>query len=154
MPIVWMIFWKFRTNAFFLNAWLGEYICSVPSKQGVKIDASLAKKMVSLNLNQAIWKLNWQVEGQLYANRLFYILFIYHKCLLFQFLSRDIRMHIPILTGIQNGRIRSWKNGHIWLNIATIATFESLNDKVKVNCMPTALLIFWQFKIKVWFFSS
>ena len=141
-----MIFWKFRTNAFFLNAWLGEYICSVPSKQGVKIDASLAKKMVSLNLNQAIWKLNWQVEGQLYANRLFYILFICHKCLLFQFLSRDIRMHIPILTGVQNERIRSCKNGHIWLNIVTIATFESLNDKVKVNCMPMALLIFWQFK--------
>lgn len=35
------------------------------------------------------------------------------KCLLFQSLRRGIRMQIAILTGAQNGRISSWKNGHI-----------------------------------------
>ena len=32
------------------------------------------------------------------------------KWLLFQFFSRDIRMHIPILTGVENGRIRLQEN--------------------------------------------
>ena len=146
------MFWQFRANALFLNPWLGEYICLVPSKQVFKLNASLAKNMVSLNrpFGSSIDKL--KVNCMPIAYFIFSLFTI--NAFFFQFLSRDMRMYIPIPTGVQNWRIRSWKNGHIWLNIATIATFESLNDKVKVNCMPMALLIFWQFKIKVWFFSS
>ena len=44
-------------------------------------------------------------EGHLYSNLLFYILTIYRKCLLFQFLGAGIHMPIPILTDVQNGRI-------------------------------------------------
>ena len=34
----------------------------------------------------------------------------------FEFLSRGIGTHIPILTGFQNGQISGWKNGHNGLN--------------------------------------
>ena len=61
-------------------------------------------------------KLDIQDEGHLHANCLFYILFMYSMCLLFHFLSHGIIMHISILTGLQNGDIISWKNGHIWQN--------------------------------------
>ena len=62
-----------------------------------------------------IWKLLFCDEGHLYANCLFYILNIYPKCLLFEFLSADIRIHIPILTGVENGRTSLQKNSHILL---------------------------------------
>ena len=52
-------------------------------------------------------KLIFEDEGYLYDSCLFYILNIYGKCLLFQFLSHGIRMHISILTGVQNVRIIS-----------------------------------------------
>ena len=48
-------------------------------------------------------KLFFPDERHLYANCLFYILTIYAKCLLFQFVSGGILMHIAILTGVQNG---------------------------------------------------
>ena len=50
-------------------------------------------------------KLCFRDESHLYADCLFHILTIYPKCLLLQFFSRCIRMHIPVLTGVQNGRI-------------------------------------------------
>ena len=54
-------------------------------------------------------------EGHFYANCLFYIRTIYLKCHLFQFFSRDIRIHIVILTGVQNGHTSLRKNSHILL---------------------------------------
>ena len=54
-------------------------------------------------------KLDFQKEGQLYANWLFYIFTIYYKCPLFQFFSHGICMHLPILTGIQKRRINDSK---------------------------------------------
>ena len=47
-------------------------------------------------------KLFFSDEHHLYANCLFHILATYAKCLLFQFLSGGIRMHIAIVIGIQN----------------------------------------------------
>ena len=52
-------------------------------------------------------KLIFQDEGHLYGNCLFYILTIYRECFLFQFLGYGTRMHVSILTGFQNGQIRS-----------------------------------------------
>ena len=46
------------------------------------------------------FKLNFQDEGQFYANGLFDIPNICGNFLLFQFLSRIICMHIPILLGV------------------------------------------------------
>ena len=53
----------------------------------------------------------------------FYVFTIKRKSLLFQFLSRGIRTHIAILTGVQNERIfgSEKKNGHILHKI----TFEA-----------------------------
>ena len=58
-------------------------------------------------------KLSFQDEGHSYANCFFYIRTTYYKCLLFEFWTRGICMHIPILTGVQKGPISGWKNGHI-----------------------------------------
>ena len=58
-------------------------------------------------------------EGHLYANCLFYIVSIYRKCFLFQFLCCAIHMHIPILREVQNGRISHQKNSHNLLNMCT-----------------------------------
>ena len=50
--------------------------------------------------------LNFEDEGHSYAKCLFFVLTLYHKCVLFQFLGYSICTHIPILTGVQKGRIR------------------------------------------------
>ena len=47
-------------------------------------------------------RLSFPDEGRLYAKFLFDIFTIYPKCHLFQFFSRGIRLHIPILTVVQN----------------------------------------------------
>ena len=58
-------------------------------------------------LKDVLLKINFQDKGHLYVRCLLYILTIYVKCLLFQFLGRGIRIHIPILTPVRNGRISS-----------------------------------------------
>ena len=72
-------------------------------------------KMVIFGLQNVLLKLNFQDKGHLYANCSFVISTIYPKCHLFQFYSRDILIHITILTGVQNGRISRRRNGHIQL---------------------------------------
>ena len=56
-------------------------------------------------------KLYVQLESYFYANCLFYILTIYLKCLLCQFLGRVIIMQIPILTDVQIWHISINKGG-------------------------------------------
>ena len=60
-------------------------------------------------------KLNFQDEGQLYANSLFYIHTVQGKCLGFEFLSSGLHMHMSILTVVQNGRFTSRKIGDTFL---------------------------------------
>ena len=55
-------------------------------------------------LKNILFQLNFHDEGNLYANCLFYILSFFARCFFFQFLCCGIRMHIPILRGVQNGR--------------------------------------------------
>ena len=62
-------------------------------------------------------KLNFQDEYHLYAKFLFYILYVCLNCLLFQILSRGIRIHIPIKTGVEKGRITGWKNCHLLIKM-------------------------------------
>lgn len=50
-----------------------------------------------------------QDERHLHANCLFYIITVYRKCLLLQFLGCSIHMHISTLMGVRNRRITSWK---------------------------------------------
>ena len=54
-------------------------------------------------------KFHFQNEGHLYASCLFYIQTFYLKCLVYELFSWGIRMHIPILTGVHNGRISRQK---------------------------------------------
>ena len=54
-------------------------------------------------------KINFQDAGHLDANFFIYVLTIYCECFLFQFFNRLIRMNIPILIGIQKGRITGKK---------------------------------------------
>ena len=55
----------------------------------------------------------------------FYSLSVGCKFLLFQFLSRGIRMHIPILTGVQNERLS--KNAKM-MHILYIADFQAASN--------------------------
>ena len=72
---------------------------------GVQI-GYISGKEISLNfLKSVLYKVNFQDERYLCASCFFYILNIYHKCLLFQFLGCGIRMQIPILTGVRKGHI-------------------------------------------------
>ena len=81
------------------------------------------------------WSFFSKMKGHLHGNFLFYILFIYHKCLLFQFISRGIGMHIPILTGVQNERIsKNAKITHIlsiwFFQVASNWCFSNINKKL------------------------
>lgn len=69
----------------------------------------------------------------------------------FQFLDLCYdTMHSPIQIEAQNGRIRSWKNGDVWLKKSP---FWNLIHKLKLNFMPVALLIFQQFRANTSFLS-
>ena len=56
-------------------------------------------------LKTVLLKLNFQEELHLFATFLFYILSLFLKCLLSQFFTRGIRMHIFILKGAQKALI-------------------------------------------------
>ena len=87
-------------------------------------------------------KLFFRDEGHLYANCLFYILTINPKCHPFQFFNRGIRMYIPILRGIQNGRINLRKKSVLLLKKIF---FLNLFSEMKVT--EIARFIFWLFTL-------
>ena len=49
-------------------------------------------------------------KGHLYANCLFSVPNSYPKCHFFHFFNRGIHMYIPILAGVENGRITCLKD--------------------------------------------
>ena len=51
----------------------------------------------------------------MYANCLFYIISSFFKFFFSQLLSCGIRMHIPIIIGVQNAATSLWKSSHILL---------------------------------------
>ena len=102
-------------------------------------------------LKNGLLKLNFQDEGHLYANWMFYILTIYCKSFLFQSLGCGLRMHIPILTEVQNGRILCQKKVVFWW---TKVSFWCLFSEIKGTCMAIAYFIFWVFTVNIFFCSS
>ena len=84
-------------------------------------------------------KLNFQDQSQLYASYMFNIIPIYSTYLLLQLLSCGIRVYIPNLATLQNGRIIGRKNDHILL---TIVLFEAYLPILYVNCLFYILIIF------------
>ena len=78
MPIACSVIWLFTVNDFFsvLSLWR-TYACFHPNS---------GSKRTHYRLKNVLLKLNFQDEGHLYANRLFYILFFSRRYLLFRFL--------------------------------------------------------------------
>ena len=75
-------------------------------------------------LKNVLLKLNFQHDGQLNSNCLIYILTFYREFLGFQFFTRAIRTHVPILTVVQNACISRRKNSHILQkNVGFVAKF-------------------------------
>ena len=66
------------------------------------MDAQVSEETVVFSFKKFFLRLCFRDEGPFYAIFLFDIFTIYAKCHLFQFFSRGIRMHIPILIGVQN----------------------------------------------------
>ena len=97
--------------------------------RGIRMQISILTKVqngwISLRKESVLWlkmfplRVLFRNEGHLYANCLFYILSIYRKCFLFQFLCYGIRMQIPIQREVQNGRISHQKVNHNLLNTCT-----------------------------------
>ena len=124
------------------------YSYSCPSWGSNWTHAYLKKIMVFL-------KLNFQDESHLHANCLFCILILCCKCIFFQFLYCDIRKHIFIIIGAQNGRISCWKIVIFFWKIS----FWSLISKNNISCMLIACFIFCLFTVSYFvslpfFFSS
>ena len=85
-------------------------------------------------------KICFRDEDHLNVNSPFYTLTVYAKCLLFQFFSRGIRMHISILTGVQNGRISLQRNNHIFLkNVPFEPFFFRDEGHLYANCLAYIL---------------
>ena len=68
------------------------------------MDTPLAKIMGTFYSKMSIFEAFLQDEGHLYSNFWIFILTIYSKCLLFQFLGCGMHKHIAILAGVQKGR--------------------------------------------------
>ena len=60
-----------------------------------------------ISCKKFLLKLDFEEDGLLYANFLFYIHIIYRKLFDCQCLGRGIRMYFPILEGIENGSFYS-----------------------------------------------
>ena len=89
------------------------------------MDAQVSEKAVIFFLKTFFLKLYFRDEVHLYAKFFLDILTIDPKCYLFQFFSRDIRMYICILTGVQNGHINLRKNSVILLKKIFFLNFFS-----------------------------
>ena len=108
------------------------------------------RKGVHNLLKNALLKFNFQHEGDLYA-----IFFVFFSLVLlsmpsFEFFGCDIRMHIPILTGIAKGRIIGSKMS-LFCKKTNCSSFIS---KLKVTCMTIASVIFSLFSLNPSLFSS
>ena len=97
------IIWLFMLNAIVFIFLVVAYVCiRIPILTGVQNEHISRRKDSVFLLKMFFLKLVFHDVGHLYAKCLFYIPTIYAKSLIYQFLSRGIRMHIPILTGVQN----------------------------------------------------
>ena len=101
---------SFALNAFFFQFLSRDIRMQIPIVKRVQNGCLSRWKNSRILIKNLISKFNFQDEGHLDVNFLIYFLTIYCKCLLFQFFSCGIPMHILILTGVQNGRISCWKN--------------------------------------------
>ena len=71
-----MIFWQFRTNAFFSSSYLVAYIWTVPPNRWSKWTYQCLRKWPYLKEKKTLLKLKSQVKDQLHSNRFVDILTI------------------------------------------------------------------------------
>ena len=139
------ISWLFTANAFFFSFQVLAYVCRFPSLKRFNMDAYFAENGRTLMKKMFILILSFRYHFQLYSRQLLYILNFHHKCLLFKFRSRGIRMHIPnqsknvllqlnfqgeshlclicffhILTIQRNSLLFQFLSGDIWLHIPVL----------------------------------
>ena len=107
------------------------------------MDAHVSEKAVICFQKTFFLRLYFWDEGHLYAKFLLNILTIDPKCHFFQFFSRDIRMYIPILTRVQNGRINVRKNSVILLEKNFFKKFIFW-DEGHANCYVYILTIYFK----------
>ena len=86
MLIASSILWFFTVNAVFFSSLVVTYVSTFSSSQGFK-----KKHNGYILLKNVLLKLNFQYDGQLYANCLIDILIFYRKFLRFEWFTRGIR---------------------------------------------------------------
>ena len=89
-------------------------------------------------------KLFFHHEGHFYVNCLFYIPTIYLKYLLFQFFSYGIRMHISILTGVENGHISRLKESVFCQKMFLLKLLLDDEGHFYANCLTYIPTIYLQ----------
>ena len=137
-------------NAFFL-----QFICC-------KIRTHIPILAGAQNGRMLIWKISWFFWGLISKMKVtcmliacFVFWFFAVNAFFFQFLYCDIRKHIFIIIGAQNGRISCWKIVIFFWKIS----FWSLISKNNISCMLIACFIFCLFTVSYFvslpfFFSS
>ena len=104
----------FSVNSFFFSFLSHCIWMHIPILTGIQTGRVSRWENGQILIKNLLWKLLFQDEGHLHGNCLFYILVIYCKDLFLQFLSRSIRIHIPILTEVQNKQTsKNAKKAHI-----------------------------------------
>ena len=74
----------------------------IPIPTGVQNVCKTLLKNSHILIKNVLLNINFEDEGHLHAYFLIHILTIHSECLVFQFFSGGIRMHIAILNGVQN----------------------------------------------------
>ena len=125
----------FSVNSFFFSFLSHGIRMHIPILTGVQTGRVSRWENGQILITNLLWKLLFQDEGHLHGNCLFYILFIYYKGLFLQFLSRSIRIHIPILTGAQNKQAsKNAKKAHIlsiwFFQVAPNCCFGNITKKL------------------------
>ena len=113
---------------------------SCPNTGSKRLNCHIKNDHILLKI--VLLKHNFQDQGLLYANCLFYILTIYSKYFSFHYLSCGICMYIPILTGDQRGCIASEKKGHILIKNVLLKLNILDGSHLYGNCLFYMLTIY------------
>ena len=89
-----------------------------------------------------LFKVNFEDEGNFEVNYLFDTFSFWVKCLLFQLFSRDISMHVSILSSVQNGGINHQENIHFLLQTVLFEGYFQTRSSFDGNCFFCILTIY------------